>query len=74
MYYGRLTYFPSGYKILTSVSHFILAMTLHPEVLVKAQEEIDSVVGNDRLPGFSDRPNLPYGKFYDSSNQSLFLH
>jgi cytochrome P450 len=35
-------------------------MVLHPEVLQKAQEELDTVVGNDRLPSFADRPNLPY--------------
>jgi cytochrome P450 len=35
-------------------------MTLHPEVVKKAQAEIDAVVGNDRLPTFADRKNLPY--------------
>ncbi|KIM59163.1 hypothetical protein SCLCIDRAFT_126612 [Scleroderma citrinum Foug A] len=39
---------------------FILAMTLYPEVQVRAQEEIDRVVGHDRLPDFGDRDNLPY--------------
>jgi len=35
-------------------------MVLHPEVQTKAQEEIDRVVGNDCLPHFNDRVNLPY--------------
>ena len=35
-------------------------MTLYPEVQRKAQEEIDRVVGTDRLPTFADRENLPY--------------
>jgi hypothetical protein len=35
-------------------------MTLFPDVMKKAQAEIDAVVGNDRLPDFSDRENLPY--------------
>lgn len=35
-------------------------MTLHPEIQKKAQAEIDSVVGNDRLPSLSDRGSLPY--------------
>ena len=35
-------------------------MTLHPQVVKKAQEELDRVVGNDRLPELSDRENLPY--------------
>jgi hypothetical protein len=26
----------------------------------KAQAEIDAVVGSDRLPKFSDRPDLPF--------------
>ncbi|CAE6435078.1 unnamed protein product [Rhizoctonia solani] len=39
---------------------FVLAMALYPEVQAKAQQEIDAVVGSNRLPTFSDRPNLPY--------------
>lgn len=35
-------------------------MILHPEVLKKAQAEIDAVVGPNRLPTFDDRPLLPY--------------
>ena len=44
-----------------SVLHsFVLAMVLYPEVQRKAQAEIDSVVGKDRLPDFGDQPLLPY--------------
>lgn len=39
---------------------FILAMTLHPEIQKKAQAELDSVVGKDRLPDYNDRERLPY--------------
>ena len=35
-------------------------MALYPHVLKRAQEEIDIVIGNDRLPSFDDRENLPY--------------
>ena len=35
-------------------------MVLFPEVQRKAQAEIDSVVGMDRLPDFKDQPLLPY--------------
>ena len=35
-------------------------MLLYPSVLRRAQEEIDRVVGSDRLPTFSDRKDLPY--------------
>lgn len=44
----------------SSVSMFLLAMILYPEVQIKAQEEIDRVVGDSRLPDFSDRERLPY--------------
>lgn len=39
---------------------FMLAMTLFPEAQKRAQEEIDRVVGCDRLPDFDDRENLRY--------------
>jgi cytochrome P450 len=35
-------------------------MILYPEVQRKAQAEIDQVVGNSRLPDFSDEAALPY--------------
>lgn len=38
----------------------MLAMITYPEVLAKAQAEIDTVVGTDRLPAFADRASLPY--------------
>jgi len=39
---------------------FILAILTHPEVQQKAQQEIDSVIGFDRLPEIDDRLSLPY--------------
>ncbi|GAB1520338.1 hypothetical protein RhiTH_003412 [Rhizoctonia solani] len=42
------------------LNNFILAMLLYPEVARKAREEIDKVVGTDRLPTVLDRPDLPY--------------
>jgi len=35
-------------------------MAIYPEVMARAQAELDSVVGSGRLPQLSDRPNLPY--------------
>lgn len=45
---------------MATVSLFLLAMVLHPEVVTKVQKEIDNIVGSDRLPNFTDRPRLPY--------------
>ena len=39
---------------------FTLAMVMFPDAQQKAQEEIDRVVGRDRLPSFKDRDQLPY--------------
>jgi cytochrome P450 len=39
---------------------FLLVMVLYPDVQTRAQAEIDSVVGRDRLPTFEDRASLPY--------------
>lgn len=45
---------------VSAIASFYLAMSLHPEVQKRAQEEIDRVVGTDRLPTFEDREKLPY--------------
>lgn len=42
------------------IESFFLAMVLHPEVQKKAQEELDRVIGGDRLPTLDDRDSLPY--------------
>lgn len=39
---------------------FIQAMMVFQDVQKKAQEEIDRVVGPNRLPTIEDYPNLPY--------------
>lgn len=45
----------------TSTLHsFTLAMLKFPQVQRKAQEEIDRVVGHERLPSLQDRRLLPY--------------
>ena len=50
----------SGPQVVATVSTFVLAMVLFPDAQLKAQEEIDSVVGPGRLPNFTDREHLPY--------------
>lgn len=44
----------------TSILTFLLAMVLNPSVQRKAMDEIDSVIGRDRLPTFDDWDSLPY--------------
>ncbi|CAG9993087.1 unnamed protein product [Clonostachys byssicola] len=45
---------------VSTLSSFVLAIILFPDVQQKAQQEIDMVIGNGRLPDFSDRHQLPY--------------
>ncbi|KAK5710470.1 hypothetical protein LTR15_012960 [Elasticomyces elasticus] len=42
------------------LASFILAMVTWPEVLKKAQAEIDTVISADRVPEWSDYEKLPY--------------
>jgi len=44
----------------STLSSWVQAMVLYPEVQKKAQAEIDSVVGEKRLPTWSDHDNMPY--------------
>ena len=39
---------------------FFHAMTISPDAQRKAQEELDSVVGSNRLPNYDDWNSLPY--------------
>lgn len=39
---------------------FVQAMTKWPEILAKAQKDIDSIVGEDRSPVWLDYEKLPY--------------
>ena len=47
-------------KTIASLTAFVLMMCLHPQAQKRAQDEIDKVIGSDRLPSFADMPNLPY--------------
>lgn len=44
----------------TALNNVILASLLYPDVVKGAHEELDRVVGRDRMPDFSDEPNLPF--------------
>ncbi|KAI0654156.1 cytochrome P450 [Cubamyces menziesii] len=43
-----------------ALRNFTLAMFVYPDVQRRAQEELDRVVGRDRLPTFQDQAKLPY--------------
>jgi cytochrome P450 len=35
-------------------------MALHPDIMRRAQQDIDTVVGRERMPNFGDWDHLPY--------------
>lgn len=50
---------PNVQSISTLLSFFLLLMK-HPEAQARAQQEIDEVIGCERLPDYSDRGKLPF--------------
>lgn len=47
----------TSYSLVLS---FILHMTIHPDIQRRAQAEIDSVIGHERLPRMDDKDSLPF--------------
>jgi len=47
-------------QTVSAIMSFLVAVLLHPEIQITAQEEIDAVTGRVRLPTFDDRPRLPF--------------
>ncbi|KAJ7200308.1 cytochrome P450 [Mycena pura] len=45
---------------VSALATFVLAMLSNPQAQDKAKAEIDSVIGNGRLPDFTDEESLPY--------------
>ncbi|KAH6906085.1 cytochrome P450 [Coprinopsis sp. MPI-PUGE-AT-0042] len=45
---------------VSSALALILALAMHPEVQKKAQKEIETAVGPERVPSFEDLERLPY--------------
>lgn len=56
-------YAAGGESTYSTIMNFILACLYHPEVLKRAQTEIDTVVGSGRLPTLQDRPQLVRNTF-----------
>lgn len=50
-------------------------MVVYPETQRRAQEEIDRVVGRDRLPSFDDFEDMPYVRAMvcNVSNRMIYL-
>ncbi|GFY54616.1 cytochrome P450 2U1 [Trichonephila inaurata madagascariensis] len=42
------------------ITSLLLELSKHPEVQKAAQDEIDAVIGRERLPSWLDKQNLPY--------------
>ncbi|VDB91013.1 unnamed protein product [Peniophora sp. CBMAI 1063] len=55
------TMYAAGAETTSAVmAWWTLAMVMYPDVQARAQAELDSVVGRDRVPTFEDFPNLSY--------------
>lgn len=57
---GGIVYLGGEDTTAAAIKSFFLAVTLYPETVRLAQKELDSVIGRDHLPDFSDQPRLPY--------------
>ncbi|CAE6448804.1 unnamed protein product [Rhizoctonia solani] len=59
--YTAASIFSAGTSTTTGViKSFFLMASLYPEAVKRAQAEIDSVVGREKIPSLEDRPGLPY--------------
>lgn len=47
-------------QTLSTLQVFILLMTIHQDVQMKLQEEIEKITGGARLPELSDMESMPY--------------
>ncbi|GLB41043.1 putative monooxygenase activity [Lyophyllum shimeji] len=50
----------AAHSTATGLQVFVLACMIHPQWIKTAQAQLDAVVGQDRLPDFSDRDKMPY--------------
>ena len=57
-----------------ALESFIIAGVLNPHIVRKAQAELDSVVGTDRLPTYEDKLWLPYIAAIMPETPSLSRH
>jgi len=57
---AAIAYVAGADTTVSAIASFFLAMILSPDIQKKAQDEIDRVVGGNRLPSFADKSLLPY--------------
>ncbi|KAM9063847.1 cytochrome P450 1B1 isoform X2 [Sarcophilus harrisii] len=59
----------------TALQWLLILFTRYPEVQAQVQEELDRVVGRDRLPCLDDQPHLPYvmAFLYEAMRFSSFV-
>ncbi|KAJ6489644.1 cytochrome P450 [Mycena vitilis] len=53
-------YGAGGETTYSTVLIFIMLMAMHPGIQSRVHEEVDRVVGKDRLPVIADRPEMPF--------------
>ena len=47
-------------QTVSALRVLFVAMLINPDIQKRAQDELDSVIGRERLPTFEDRPKLPF--------------
>nr|BAK09423.1 cytochrome P450 [Postia placenta] len=57
---AAITYAGGFDTTLSALMTAMIALVADPAIQMRAQEEMDSVIGKDRLPTFEDRARLPY--------------
>ncbi|KAK7453293.1 hypothetical protein VKT23_011968 [Stygiomarasmius scandens] len=67
-----IAYFAGSDTTVSLLMSSLFALSHHPEVQKKAQNELDMAIGHDRLPNFSDRHNLPYIEAILKEAQRMF--
>ncbi|XP_029420947.1 cytochrome P450 1A1 isoform X1 [Nannospalax galili] len=56
-----LDIFGAGFDtVTTAISWSLMYLVTNPQIQRKIQEELDTVIGRERRPRLSDRPQLPY--------------
>ncbi|MCQ7614214.1 cytochrome P450, partial [Salmonella enterica] len=56
-----LDLFGAGFDtVTTAISWSLMYLVTNPRIQRKIQKELDTVIGRERLPRLSDRPQLPY--------------